>query len=98
MIYESFNYLQSVRINFIISNLIIEGFINHRQALVKLENIKELLLSQTYFQKKAELGTITFITSAYNFKKIPCLLFNDITNSLAIYTKIKQIRENNKNT
>jgi len=71
-----------------------EGFINHKHILIKIENIKEIHLTQNYFQRMADLGTIRFITAANDSKSIPGTSFNDIVNPLAIYTKLKQIHVN----
>lgn len=67
-----------------------EGFINHKHKIIRLKDIKEVHLSQNFFQKKVELGTIRLVTAAGNNYKNG-VFFYDITNPLAIYTKIKQL-------
>ena len=59
-----------------------------------MEDIKEIHLNQNFIQRKAELGSIQFITAANNSTSSTGVCFQDIQNSKAIYAKIKQIHEN----
>jgi len=76
-----------------------QGFINHKYTTLNMIDIKEIHLIQNFFQKKLGLGTIKFITAgnANNEKNrnlfFTGISFSDIENSLAIYTKIRQIHE-----
>ena len=76
-----------------------EGFINHGYTVLKLADIKEIHLTQNFIQRREELGTIKFVTAAnssYSMIGVGMagIAFKDIENSLAIYTKIKQLHEN----
>ena len=69
-----------------------EGFINHKYATIKMQDIKEIHLEQNFFQRMAQLGTIRFVTAA-NLGVSTGVCFKDIENSSLIYAKIKQIHE-----
>ena len=69
-----------------------EGFINYRHKFIKMTNIKEIHLLQSFFQRKAELGTIRFV-SAGTGTIYDGISFYDIPNSLAVYTKVKQLHQ-----
>lgn len=76
-----------------------EGFINHKHTVLKLADIKEIHLTQNFIQRREELGTIKFVTAANNSYpmigiEMSGIAFKDIENSLAVYTKIKQLHEN----
>lgn len=90
-----------------------QGFINYAYKTLKLADVKEIHLSQNFFQKKAGLGTISFLTAAnlentntqrgrYRnvsraISKLNGFYFKDIKNPLAVYTKLKQLQENLNN-
>ena len=70
-----------------------QGYINHSYTTIKMKDIKEIHLIQGIFQKKAELGTICFVTAANCSSKASGICFADIQNPMAIYAKVKQIHE-----
>ena len=57
-------------------------------------DIKEIHLDQNFIQRQAEVGTIRFVTAANNSTTSTGVCFRDITNSMAVYAKVKQIHEN----
>lgn len=69
------------------------GFFNHKHIFVKSENIKEIRLTQNFFQRIVELGAIKFITAANSVNCMSGISFSDIPNSLAVYTKVKQLHQ-----
>ena len=71
-----------------------EGFINYKHKFIKLDNIKEIHLLQSFIERMAELGTIRFV-SAGTGTIYDGITFSDIPNSLAVYTKVKQLHEEN---
>ena len=71
-----------------------EGFINHKYTTIRMVDIKEIHLDQNFIQRKAEIGTIRFVTAANNSTTSTGVCFRDITNSMAVYAKVKQIHEN----
>ena len=71
-----------------------EGFINHKFVTIKMEDIKEIHLDQDFFHRLYNLGCIRFVTAANDSMSTTGLLFRDIENSLAVYTKVKQVHEN----
>ena len=71
-----------------------EGYINHKYTSIRMEDVKEIHLLQNFIQRKAELGTIKFVTAANNSTSSTGVCFQDIKNSNAVYAKIKQIHEN----
>lgn len=73
-----------------------EGFINHKYTTIRMVDIKEIHLDQSFIQRQAKLGTIRFITAANNTTTSTGVSFRDIQNSMAVYTKIKQIQENSQ--
>ena len=71
-----------------------EGFINHKYTTIKMTDIKEIHLVENFIQRKADLGSIKFITAANNSTSSTGVCFQDIQNSKVVYAKIKQIHEN----
>lgn len=71
-----------------------EGFINHKYTTIRMVDIKEIHLDQNFIQRQAEVGTIRFVTAANNSTTSTGVCFRDITNSMAVYAKVKQIHEN----
>ena len=70
-----------------------EGFINHKYTTIQLKDIKEIHLEQNFFQRKAELGSIRFVTAANNSTTNTGVYFRDIENSKYVYAKVKEIHE-----
>ncbi len=68
-----------------------EGFINHKYTTIQLIDIKEIHLEQNFFQRKAELGSINFVTAANNSTTNTGVYFRDIENSKYVYAKVKEI-------
>jgi len=73
-----------------------EGFINHKYTTIQLKDIKEIHLEQNFFQRKAELGSIRFVTPANNSTVNTGIYFTDIENSKYVYAKVKEIHEKSK--
>ena len=71
-----------------------EGFINHKFTTIKMEDVKEVHLTQNFLQKYANLATIKFVTPANNANTSTGVTFMDIENSNYVYAKLKQIQEN----
>lgn len=71
-----------------------EGFINHKYTTIKIEDVKEIHLTQNFLQRFANLATIRFITSANNSTTLSGIAFMDIENANYVYAKLKQIQEN----
>lgn len=71
-----------------------EGFINHKFTTIKMEDVKEIHLTQNFLQKYANLATIRFVTPANNASTSTGVTFMDIENSNYVYAKLKQIQEN----
>ena len=68
-----------------------EGFINHKYIAIKFEDIKEVHLSQNFFQRMVNIGTIKFITAANNTGRNTGVAFTDIENSNYVYAKVKEL-------
>lgn len=74
-----------------------EGFINHKYTTIKIEDVKEIHLTQNFLQRIANIATIRFVTAANSSTVSTGVRFCDIENSNFVDAKLKQIQENLKN-
>ena len=70
-----------------------EGFINHKYTTIKIEDVKEIHLTQNFLQRMVNIATVRFVTSANNSTVSTGISFCDIENSNYVYAKLKQIQE-----
>ena len=76
-----------------------EGFLNSQITNLLLEDVKEIHLKRSVFQKIWDLGTIRFITAANSQQALnPGIFstgvnFRDIKNPAKIYTEMKKLVE-----
>lgn len=70
-----------------------EGFINHKHSSILFKDVKEIHLDQSFIQKKYNIATIRFITSANNAMNETSIRFQDIENAQIVYNKVKEIHE-----
>ncbi|MBO7556131.1 MAG: PH domain-containing protein [Alphaproteobacteria bacterium] len=77
-----------------------EGFIDHKNTVIKMSDIKEVQLSQGIFQKKEKIGSISFVTPANNSnhrRERTGIEFKDIENPKIVYEMIGKIYANQNN-
>lgn len=98
MMSKLFNYKAT---EYILSNEKInfkEGFINNKATSIKIQNIKEIHLTQSFIQRLCSLGSIRILTTGSSGLSGGGLVLDDIDNSDCIYMQINQMIKNSLDT